>query len=56
MENLENLERKVREKVNRIMCITIHGLCAIFSALDRSVETSEVLLVFNDSSSPLSVD
>ena len=57
MENMENLERKVREKVSKIMCIIIHSSCAIFSALNRSVETSEALLfVFKDSSNPLSVD
>jgi len=55
-ENLEDLERKVREKANKIMCLIIHSLCAIFSALERSVETSEVLLAFNGNSNPLSVD
>ena len=57
-KNLGNIERKVREKMGRITCITIHDLCVIFSALERSVETSEVLLAFNfnGNSNPLSVD
>jgi hypothetical protein len=55
-KNLENLERKVREKMGRIMCLIIHGLCVIFNALERSVETSEVLLAFNGNSNPLSVN
>lgn len=56
-ENIANSEKKVHERINQIMCIAMHGLCAMLDALDRSVETSEALLfVFRDSSSPLSVD
>ena len=56
MSNTEDFEKEVRRKINKITCAIIHGSYDIFNALNRSVETSEVLFIFNDNNSPLSVD
>ena len=51
-KNLDNIEREMREEANKIMCVIIHGLCAVFDAFDRSVKASEALFGNN---SPLQV-
>ena len=55
-KNLEDSERKVLGKIKRITCVIAHDLYVMSNALERSVDSEELLAFFNGNSNPLLVD